>query len=112
MSSARNFGYSIIEAGPGCLIAKPDIMDAYKNMPAKISDLRYQGFMWLGKYFVALRQMFGAKGAVQNFDIHSNTVKTIALSKCRIPSKFVHWQLDDVPIDGAKNSSTPTMISA
>jgi hypothetical protein len=35
MSSARNFGYSIIEAGPKCVMAKPDIVDAYKNVPAK-----------------------------------------------------------------------------
>jgi hypothetical protein len=104
MSSARNFGYSIIEAGPGCIIAKPDIVDAYKNVPAKIKDLQYQGFYWLGKYFIELRQMFGAKGAVQNFDILSNTVKTLALAKSRIPSKFVHRQLDDVPIVGPRNS--------
>ncbi len=104
MSLARNFGYSIIEAGSGCIIAKPNIVDAYKNVPAKIKDLRYQGFSWLGKYFVELRQMFGAKGAVQNFDIPSNTVKTIALAKSRIPSRFVHRQLDDVPIVGPRNS--------
>jgi hypothetical protein len=104
MSSARNFGYSIIEAGPGCTIAKPDIVDAYKNVPAKIEDLRYQGFYWLGKYFIELRQMFGAKGAVQNFDILSNTVKTLALARSHIPSKFVHRQLDDVPIVGPKSS--------
>jgi hypothetical protein len=100
MSSARNFGYSIIEAGPNCVMAKPDIVDAYKNVPAKISDLRYQGFSWLGRYFVELRQMFGAKGAVQNFDVLSNTVKTIALAKSKISSSLVHRQLDDVPIVG------------
>jgi hypothetical protein len=100
MSSARYFGYSIIEAGPGRIIAKPDIVDAYKNVPAKISYLCYQGLTWLGRYFMELRQMCGAKGAVKNFDVLSNTVKTIALSKCKIPSKFVHWQLDDVPIAG------------
>ncbi len=106
MSSARNFGYSIIEAGPHCVIAKPDIVDAYKkNVPAKISELRYQGFSWLGRYFVELRQMFGAKGAVQNFDVLSNTVKTIALAKSKIPSRLVHRQLDDVPIVGPRSSN-------
>jgi hypothetical protein len=55
MSSARNFGYSITEAGQNCTIAKHDIVDAYKNVPAKTSELRYQGFIWLGKHFVELR---------------------------------------------------------
>jgi hypothetical protein len=41
MSSARNFGYSITETGRNSTIAEHDIVDAYKNVPAKISDLRY-----------------------------------------------------------------------
>jgi hypothetical protein len=98
MSSARLFGYSIVEAGKNCSIAKHDIVDAYKNVPAKIDDLRLQGFTWLGKHFIELRQMFGAASSVQNFDILANTVKTLALTSCRIPSKFVHRQLDDVPV--------------
>jgi hypothetical protein len=48
--------------------------------------------------------MFGAKGAVQNFDVLSNTVKTLALARSHIPSKFVHRQLDDVPIVGPRSS--------
>ncbi len=104
MSSARLFGYSIIEAGKNCSIAKHDIVDAYKNVPAKIEDLRLQGFTWLGKHFIELRQMFGAASSVQNFDILANTVKTLALAKCRIPSKFVHRQLDDVPVVAPANT--------
>jgi hypothetical protein len=108
MSSARLFGYSIIEAGENCSIAKHDIVDAYKNVPAKIDDLRHHGFTWLGKHFVELRQMFGAASSVQNFDILANTVKTLALAKCRIPSRFVHRQLDDVPLVAPANSGWAT----
>jgi hypothetical protein len=43
MSSARQFGHRIIEAGKNCIIAKPDIVDAYKNIPARLEDLRLQG---------------------------------------------------------------------
>jgi hypothetical protein len=104
MSSARLFGYSVIEARENCSIAKHDIVDAYKNVPEKISDLLYQGFTWLGKHFVELRQMFGAASSVQNFDILANTVKTLALARCKIPSRFVHRQLDDVPLVAPANS--------
>jgi hypothetical protein len=105
MYSARNFGYSITEAGQNCTIAKYDIVDAYKNVPAKTSEYHYQGFTWLGKHFVELRQMFGAASSVQNCDILANTVKTLTLVNCKIPSRFVHRQLDDVPIVAPENTS-------
>jgi hypothetical protein len=108
MSSARLFGYSIVEAGENCSIAKHDMEDAYKNVPAKIDDLRHQGFTWLGKHFVELRQMFGAASSVRNFDILANTVKTLALAKYRIPSRFVHRQLDEVPLVAPANSGWAT----
>ncbi len=79
-------------------MAKPDIVDVYKNIPACTQDLRLQGFMWEGRFFVELRQMFGACSSVQNFDIVVNTINTVAKVGCRIPSRFVLRQLDDVPI--------------
>jgi hypothetical protein len=96
--------YSVTEAGKNCNIAKHDIVDAYKNVPTKISELRYQEFTWLGKHFIALRQMFSVASSVQNFDILANTVKTLVLSKCSILSRFVHRQLDDVPKVAPANS--------
>jgi hypothetical protein len=44
MSSAKNFGYSMVSCGHNCVFAKPDIVDAYKNVPAKLEDLHLQGF--------------------------------------------------------------------
>jgi hypothetical protein len=49
--------------------------------------------------------MFGAKGAVQNFDVLSYTVKTIAFAQSKIPVRLVHRQLDDVPIVGPSSSN-------
>ncbi len=98
MSSARLFAFKVVEAGSGCIMAKSDIVDAYKNIPACSKDLRLQGFSGENKFFVELRQMFGAYSAVQNFDIVANTVKSLALANCRIPSRFVLRQLDDVPV--------------
>jgi hypothetical protein len=42
--------------------------------------------------------MFGACSLVQIFDIVGNKVKTLAKLDCKIPSRFVLRQLDDVPI--------------
>jgi hypothetical protein len=71
--------------------------DAYKNVPCKPEDFRLQGFSWLGKFFVELRQIFGATTAVANFDVLGNTVLKMTLLDCNIPSHLVHRQLDDVP---------------
>jgi hypothetical protein len=64
----------------------------------------YLGFMWEGRFFVELRQMFGACSSVQNFDVVANTVKTLAKLSCSIPSRFVLRQLDDTPIVAPGNS--------
>jgi hypothetical protein len=57
MSSARLFGFSILEAGSNCNMWKFNFEDAYKNVPVPVNELQYQGFSWLGKYFVELKQM-------------------------------------------------------
>ncbi len=57
MATARNVSYMIKAAGKDCLLYKTDIKDAYKIVPAKIEDLRLQGFALLGKYFVNQRMM-------------------------------------------------------
>ena len=98
MSSARKVGYTIMEAGKHAFIAKIDLCDAYKNVPAPIEDLRLQGFEWLGKFFVENRQIFGAKTAVANFDILGKTLRDVACANSDVPDKWVHRQLDDVPI--------------
>ena len=69
MSTARRFGFSLCEAGYFVKMSKFDLVDAYKIIPAPLNDIRLQGFCWLQKYFVELKQIFGAKTAVANFDI-------------------------------------------
>ena len=100
MSSARLFGFSVKKAGKNAVMSKFDLKDAYKNMPCEEKDHRLQGFRWLDKYFFECTQIFGARTAVANFDIMGNTLKTIALQSCSIPSDLVHRQLDDVPVVG------------
>jgi len=98
MCSARCFSYSVIDAGKSAVLAKMDMVNAYKNVPCAPSDLRLQGFCWLNKYFVETRQIFGAKTAVCNYDVLANTLLELALIECKIHRGLVHRQLDDVPI--------------
>ena len=105
MSSARKFSYSIIKSGRYAVMTKYDMVDAYKTVPAPLSDLRLQGFQWLTRYFVELRQIFGAKTAVSNFDILGNSILTLTKAICKIPSEMIHRTLDDVPFVAPANSN-------
>ena len=98
MSSAKQFSKSILEAGKGAKMSKFDLKNAYKNVPAKLEDLRIQGIEWGGRYFIETTQMFGAKTAVANFDVLGHTILSLALSYCSVPRNLVHRQIDDVPI--------------
>ncbi len=98
MSRARLFGYAMQEAGTGATISKFDMKDAYNNIPAKLEELRLQGFIWLGKFFIELKQTFGALTSVSNFDILGNTVQTLARAVSKLPKKWCQRQLDHKPV--------------
>ena len=104
MTSAKNFSFSILEAGKGSIMSKFDFIDAYKLIPARLEDLRLQGFSWLGMFFTENNMTFGGEPSVQNFDIAGATIKELTLADCNIPHKLVHRQLDDVPLVAPKNS--------
>jgi len=98
MSTARKYGYSVIDCGSGALMYKWDQEDAYKNMPAKLQDLRLQGFTWLGYYFIETQQVFGSKAAVAAFDRLAKTLADLAAIESHLPAHLIHRTLDDLPI--------------
>jgi hypothetical protein len=98
MSSARLFGYSLTDCGVGARMWKFDMVDAYKKIPASKSDLRLQGFQWLGRFFIELKKVFGSKEAVSAFDRLNHTLVTLAAKSSNLPHHLIHRTLDDVPI--------------
>jgi len=98
MSTARQFGYTVVDCGHGARMWKWDMDNAYKNLPAKTSDLRLQGFEWLGRLFVETQQAFGAKSAVAAFDRLGRVMADLALASCALPRHLLHRTLDDLPI--------------
>ncbi len=100
MSSAREFGYLIMKCGRNALMSKFDLKDAYKNIPAKINDLRLQGFKWLNKFFIDISQIFGARSAVSNFDTTNHTITDLAVIVSETLPELVLRHLDDVPTVG------------
>jgi hypothetical protein len=98
MDTARTFSYAVLRAGRGARLDKTDVKDAFKNVPARIEDLRLQGFMVLDKYFVELRMIFGTKTALVNYDVLGNTIEKLAIAESGIPRCFVLRAVDDQPV--------------
>jgi len=104
MASAMQFAQNLLDCGPNSVMSKLDLTAAYKQVPARVQDLRLQGFRWLGKYFVETRQIFGAKTSVSNYDVVGETLKLLALCESTCPAHLVLRQVDDVPIVSPKST--------
>jgi len=111
MSSARLFGYTLVECGLGARMFKYDMVDAYKNIPAATGDLRLQGFTWLGRFFVELKKVFGSKEAVSAFDRLNHTLVVLAAAQANLPLRYIHRTLDDVPLAVPANSCKGTQFA-
>jgi len=98
MSTALHFGYAVVEAGKMAKMSKFDKQKAYKIIPTCIEELKYQGFVWLGKRFFEKQGVFGAISAVCNFDRFGNTTKTLAIVRSETPRRWTFRILDDTPI--------------
>jgi hypothetical protein len=112
MSTAKDFGYTVVECGHHARIWKFDMSDAYKNLQARISDLRLQGFCWLQAYFVETQQAFGASLAVAAFDRLGHTILDLAILSSQIPRSLVFQTLDDVPAVTPASSSPGPRFAA
>ena len=98
MSTARGFGQTIRKLGAGAVMAKSDIVDAYKLIAGHNSQWQHFGFKWLGKYFFDVTTVFGSKSAPANFDCLPETLVNIVCTLTGFPNAWVHRQLDDVPL--------------
>jgi len=98
MSSAKKFGQSLLIAGRGATFAKTDLQDAYKLLPCSIDERKYFCFHWLDKFFIDISTPFGSKAAPANFDDLGETLVNIAATMSNTPPKWIHRQLDDVPV--------------
>ena len=97
MSTPKEVGFAIREAGQGAVFSKYDIRDAYKLVPAKPEDLKLQGFKWLNKYFCETQETFGSKVSVCNFDRLANTKDLVVCLNSGTPRNKIHRVLDDSP---------------
>ncbi len=98
MSPARQFGYSVVDCGIGARLYKWDLVDAYKNIPVPIYQIKFQGFRWLGKYYAETQKVFGDKSSVAAFDRLGKTCVDFACLLSNTPEWLIHRTLDDPPL--------------
>ena len=111
MSSAKIFSQSLLEAGVNSSFAKQDVVDAYKLVPCNPSEWELFGFEWLGKFFVDITTPFGSKGAPANYDAVGETSVNIAKTLSSCEKKWIHRQLDDVPVISPKILGEPSIFT-
>jgi hypothetical protein len=104
MTSPLEIGHAIVDSGRRALIAKLDIVDAFKLIPAAKDEWNFFGFQWLGKYFADVTTPFGSKTAPANFDYLAETIVNIVKSQNNTPENCVFRQLDDISIVAPRDS--------
>jgi len=104
MSTPRKFGELLLDLGGEGVMSKYDISDAYKLIKTHKSQWGCFGFKWLGKYFYDSTTVFGSRAAPEKFDSLPETVVNMCCFFTKMPKKWVHRQLDDVPFAAPRNS--------
>jgi hypothetical protein len=89
MTSPGEIGHAIVRAGKGSLIAKYDVVDAFKLIPAGTEEWKFFGFQWLGRYFADITTPFGSKTAPANFDCLAETIVNVVKILAETPENCV-----------------------
>ena len=95
MSTPRKVADTLYSTGKDSIISKVDHVSAYKLVPVKRGQFYLQGFKWLGKVFIEVRLIFGAKSSVPNYDDFHDTVSDIVKIKSHTDRQFLARTLDD-----------------
>lgn len=90
--------------GPGALLAKFDVLSAYRNVAIHPSDRHLLGMKWLGSYYVDLALPFGLRSAPFIFDSIASMVEWISRTNWGV-SDLVHY-LDDFITAGPPKSES------
>ena len=79
--------------GPGCLLAKTDIKNAFRIIPIHPNDYNLLGMQWNGKYFYDKCMPMGCSSSCSTFELFSSALEWVARDKLKI-NHLVHV-LDD-----------------
>ena len=80
-SSIDDAAARVATLGPGCLLAKMDIRQAYRNIPVAPEDKHLLGLQWNNQIYVDQVLPFGLRSAPMIFSAVADTLLWIMLQK-------------------------------
>jgi hypothetical protein len=84
----------IAAQGPGAMLIKRDLQDAFRHIPIAPQDLWLLGFCWEGTYWVDCFLPFGLRTAPYIFDLFAKALHWILDSQATPEFETIHY-LDD-----------------
>jgi hypothetical protein len=93
----------ILNLGPGALVAKCDLKDAFRIIPIHPADYRLLGFRWEDNYFFDKCLPMGCSVSCQIFESFSQSLQWIL--KTKLDVQHMSHILDDFIFFGPKDSS-------
>jgi hypothetical protein len=112
MSSTSEWLKVLDTCGRRALMLKIDWAAAYKHIHVRAEDWPLQFFNWLGKDFVELMLVFGARSSAGIYDRLAKFVLTLTLAYSRFPRRLVCQYLDDVCAACAAGSNSLAAFEA
>lgn len=83
---------ALVNLGPGSLLAKLDLKDAFHHIPVRAADWHLLGFKWNNAFYYAVVLSFGLKSAPYIFNLFAEALHWII--QRHIPATIKHY-LDD-----------------
>jgi hypothetical protein len=92
----------ILRLGPGALVAKCDLKDAFRLIPINPADYRLLGFRWADKFFFDKCLPMGCSVSCQIFESFSQSLQWILTTKLNV--QHMSHILDDFIFFGPQDS--------
>ena len=93
----------VLESGFGCLLAKCDVKEGFRNLPVSPSDYHLLGFKFNNKYYYDMVMPMGARSSCNIFERFSTALQWIIFNRYNFHS--VSHILDDFIFVGPSHSS-------
>ena len=90
--------------GPGSLMGKMDLKNAFRLMPVRKEDLHLLGIHWQGQWYVDKCLPFGLRSSPELFNMLADALQWIMLRK---HTPFTTWMISSLRV-----LPTPTLASA
>ena len=95
MASPRAIADSLFEWGDESHLSKLDHKSVFKLIQARPDLVRFQGFSFLGKFFVETQLIFGAGSSPAIYDRLHEVFLTVVRLRSGVDRRFLHRTLDD-----------------